>query len=372
VVHEQNARGVSDHLTVSEAMIPRERCAVEDETVGQLAERVAHGPNGPVLVLDSEGELIGQVRMRFLVQAMMAGAGANTEPLDGVIARRAAGRAAVIAEPEMSLSAAREAMLTSGADHVRVERDGILLGIVPRVVLLAFTYEAPDGLPLPPRELTRLVMGDVPRVTSRESFIEGGVLAASWIASIMRAHGYEVEDLRALLDFGCGCGRVIRHWQHLKDAQVFGTDYDPRMVEWCAANLPFARFSINEPEPGLPFSDGSLDFAYALSVFTHLPERLQVPWVEELTRVLAPGGALLVTLHGKSFLHDLDDSERRAFAAGEIVVHNPERVGEQVCAAFHPQRYVRETFAAGLDVAALIPNAAVGMGQDVVLLRKPV
>ena len=73
---------------------------------------------------------------------------------------------------------------------------------------------------------------------------------------------------------------------------------------------------------------------YALSIFTHLDADLQVPWMEELTRVVKPGGVLLATFHGRSrveYMRTEGQYERIApgFEAGELVVIASERAGQQ-------------------------------------------
>ena len=174
-----------------------------------------------------------------------------------------------------------------------------------------------------------------------------------------------------MLDFGCGCGRVIRHWKDANATTICGSDYNPLLVDWCRDNLGFAEFNVNELTPGLPHKDGRFDFIYALSVFTHLPEELQQPWMAELERVLAPGGTLLITLHGLSRVGRLDADQRERFLAGELVVSKPAEAGTNECSVYHPERYVYEQLSNDLEVTAFLPEAARGMQQDVVLLSKP-
>ena len=62
-----------------------------------------------------------------------------------------------------------------------------------------------------------------------------------------------------MLDFGCGCGRVMRWWKDLESTRLHGTDYNPYLVAWCRQNLPFAEFSVNGLEAGLDLPDGHFD-----------------------------------------------------------------------------------------------------------------
>ncbi|HKI92810.1 MAG TPA: methyltransferase domain-containing protein, partial [Gaiellaceae bacterium] len=144
-----------------------------------------------------------------------------------------------------------------------------------------------------------------------------------------------------------------------------------RAIAWCRENLSFARFEQNGLEPPLAFSDESFDLVYALSVFTHLTAELQLAWRDELRRVLRPGGHLLVTTHGRSYLPRLVGDERKRFEAGELVVRWGEVAGSNLCSAYHPERYLHETFAEGFELVRLEPEGARGNPtQDLVLLRR--
>jgi SAM-dependent methyltransferase len=227
---------------------------------------------------------------------------------------------------------------------------------------------ADDGLPVPPPALIVRVAG----TADTAWFLEGGRLGADAIRSALERNGARIEDLHALLDFGCGCGRVTRRWAGLGGVDVRGTDRDERAAEWCRANLPFATFERNALEPPLVFDDASFDLVYALSVLTHLPEALQRPWLTELHRVLRRGGWLIVSVHGAHYLPRLDAAERARFAAGELVVRWEDAAGSNLCAAYHPRPYVeRELLAPGFELAEFVEEGAKGNPfQDLYVLRK--
>jgi len=154
---------------------------------------------------------------------------------------------------------------------------------------------------------------------------------------------------------------------------VFGTDYSPTLVQWCRQHLPSVDVSVNRLAPPLAYKDAEFDLVYALSVFTHLTEDLQVPWINELSRVLKPGGNILLSTHGESYSHRLNEVERSQFASGRLVVKNNVKApGSNTCAAYHPPAYVRDELARGLDVVEHVPEGAKGNPhQDLYVLRKP-
>src|SRR6185436_12648401 len=206
-------------------------------------------------------------------------------------------------------------------------------------------HGVPDGLPLPPAHLRILVAG----TPDAGWFIEGGRLGAGSIRAVLERNGIPLEQTLPLLDFGCGCGRVLRHFASA-GAGVHGTDFNPALVDWCRRHLPFGRFSTNGLEPPLPIADGSFGLIYALSVFTHLPGPLQTAWMTELRRVLRPGGLLVITTHGTHYLGTLSPAARDRFAAGEMIIRRDDEPGENVCGAYHPESYVREQLARGFAV----------------------
>ena len=218
-----------------------------------------------------------------------------------------------------------------------------------------------DGLPLPPRRLMVRVAG----TADADWFLRGGRAGYDAIA----AH-VDLEQVRDVLDFGCGCGRVTRYFgEH--SGRVSGSDVNGEAVDWCRANLRFAQFETNGLAPPLAHADESFDLVYALSVFTHLTDDLQLAWRDELRRVLRPGGRLLITTHGRSYVPRLDDGERERFERGDLVVRWGEVAGSNLCSAYHPERYLRDTFAEGFAFLELEAEGARGNPtQDLVLLQK--
>ena len=224
-----------------------------------------------------------------------------------------------------------------------------------------------DGFPAPPARLIVLVTGSADTAW----YTEGGRSGAGSICQILREAGITVGDFRSILDFGCGCGRVIRHWRPLTSATLSGTDCNLKLIEWCRRNLPFAQFQSNTLEPRLNYADHQFEFAYALSVLTHTPEDLQQPWMHELWRILRPGGYLLITTQGDEYLSKLDDAERARYTQGRIVVRYREAAGTNLCSVYHPDSYVRERLAGNFTLVASHPRGATGNGnQDMYLLRR--
>ena len=228
---------------------------------------------------------------------------------------------------------------------------------------------AADGLPVPPARL-RVQAG--PRHADAQFFLRSGNAHAELIRELLAEAGTSVDSLGALLDWGCGCGRVLRHWSSLPNTDVYGCDINPRMVDWCRDNLAFAEVELNAVAPPLSYADASFGLMYAFSVMTHLPEELQHAWMKESLRVLRPGGYLLITTLGEYYLsrNRLSDAEQRRFLDGEVVVLYEGSPGTSLCSAYHPPEYVQRELAADFELVTFRPAADEGR-HDIHLLRKP-
>ena len=84
----------------------------------------------------------------------------------------------------------------------------------------------------------------------------------------------------------------------LSRARWHGCDPNEPAIEWAAENLPGIEFFVNGNAPPLPLADGSLDMAYAISIWSHFAPELGLRWFEEMHRLIRPGGHLVCTTHG--------------------------------------------------------------------------
>ncbi len=225
---------------------------------------------------------------------------------------------------------------------------------------------APDGLPIPPKNLVYAVAG---RIDSEQFWIDGAAHARN-IATTFAAYGVVLAEQGTILDWGCGCGRVIRHWSDMSGPAIFGSDYNPQLVGWCQQNLPFADVRKNELDPPLPFESDTFDALFAISVLTHLNADRQPRWLSEVARVLKPGGTAMLTVHGDNAAHQLPPRDHAQYAAGELVVQASKNAGENVCSAYHPPAYVDTMFTRYFDVLGTVATPLRGSVQDAVMVRR--
>ncbi len=229
-------------------------------------------------------------------------------------------------------------------------------------------YTPPDGLPMPPAKLRIRVIHE----SDPASFYEGGRLGADVIRTHVEHHR-PLGDFVGMLDFGCGCGRIARHWRNLHGPTVSGCDCHAPAVEWCQQNLRFMHAAVNELAPPLPYRGDCFDLVYAISVFTHLSEPMQHAWMAEMRRVLSPGGLLVFSTKGDEHATELTKPGRpglEAYSAGRLVVVDIEMEGSNLCAAYHPHEWVVNELLEGFELLEFAPGGAKMSGnQDLYVAR---
>jgi SAM-dependent methyltransferase len=93
-------------------------------------------------------------------------------------------------------------------------------------------------------------------------------------------------------DVGCGPGRVTAHLDGL-GLDAFGIDLSPRMIAVARADHPSLRFEVGSMT-ALDLADGALAGVVAWYSIIHFPPEALPAVFAELSRVLAPGGRLLL------------------------------------------------------------------------------
>src|SRR5216110_3821012 len=112
---------------------------------------------------------------------------------------------------------------------------------------------------------------------------------------LIRPGAFDVRGCKRILDAACGNGRyskfLLKHAD--KDALLTSFDLSPKMLLRAKARLRNPRVTHAVADlTRLPYADGTFDAVVCGWVLEHLPDPL--PGLRELSRVLAPGGKLLL------------------------------------------------------------------------------
>lgn len=187
----------------------------------------------------------------------------------------------------------------------------------------------------------------------------------------------QIEDFHCILDFGCGCGRVLRHFRSLAEGrELHGTDIDPEAVAWCRENLgSFAALEVSGDEPPLPYPDARFDFVFAISVFSHLPEDRQRVWLAELQRVLRPGGLLIASVHGEALLLAPDQAEAREALRRDGILYTvgggTPGLPAYYQTTYHAREYLQREWARYFEIVD-VQERGINNQQDAVLCRRSI
>jgi SAM-dependent methyltransferase len=252
------------------------------------------------------------------------------------------------------------------------------------------------------RDVTDRVKGETDKALPphRLRFVGNGdfkAIGEDVLRELIELGGLQPTD--AVLDIGCGIGRIaIPLIGYLSDGGRYsGFDIVPKAITWCTSHItkvhPEFTFTLvdlgntlyrksEKSDAGsfrFPYADGSFDFAFATSLYTHLMPNSMANYVAEMGRVLKPGGTSFTTWF---LLNDEIRGRLKHRLAplnfpwdyGSYAVDN-KRVPEAATA--YDEALVRETFShAGLQIQEPINFSSWNggpfprPGQDIIIATK--
>ncbi len=227
------------------------------------------------------------------------------------------------------------------------------------------------SMPVPRVELISRVSGG-PDVAS---FFWSGRESVRELRRTLAIADRELESFESILDFGCGCGRMLLWLEELGRArELHGTDIDAEAVAWCQAHTPYAKIGLNGAEPPLRYPDGAFDLVFNHSVFTHIDRSRQDVWLSELHRVTRPGALLVLSTHGETAIPDgagelRNRLERDGIAFIDNSVSRELSLPAWYQTTFHAPWYVFEHWARWFAIRGYVPGGDLGY-QDQVLLER--
>jgi SAM-dependent methyltransferase len=226
------------------------------------------------------------------------------------------------------------------------------------------------ALPLPPADLATRI-GTVDGADPLQFYLEEGARLRRVIDEMLPAN-WDWSHKR-VLDFGCGSGRVLRHFvREADDGTFWGCDIDRASIDWDEGNLsPPFRFFQNGIAPPIPLAAGSLDLIWAMSVFTHIAD-LWSDWLVEMHRLLAPGGILVASFLGEGMWEPLVGEPYREDEVGIAALHHWEGPDAWV---FHSEWWLREHWGRAFDVLTVrrpprAPNGAPQITHSYIALSR--
>ena len=140
------------------------------------------------------------------------------------------------------------------------------------------------------------VMGYLPdgRPWQEDDFYASG--AIEWEAIERRWQRFGLARDRQILDLGCGAGRLTAQMARTFP-KVVGVDVSREQIELArraVADAPAeAAFHLSDGSK-IPLTDEAVDHVFSANVFQHLEQQVTETLIDEVSRVLAPGGTAML------------------------------------------------------------------------------
>jgi SAM-dependent methyltransferase len=244
---------------------------------------IAQGDEPAELVVTADGEVVGAVRAQEFRADL----------------NRRCGFHLAFARPLGHVKEVRVAFAGAGVELSNSPFDFRHRLTAPSEAELAWT----QGLETPPVDQMRLIGSD-----TLEIFVAQGARTATVLRDHVAEFFGDIRPEHRILDFGCGVGRSLLPMSRRYAARWFGSDVNDRAIAYLQRAAPEVKTFVNAYDPPLPVADESFDCVISISIWTHLPIGLQLPWLAEIRRVLRRGGLALISTSG---LHVMDVRRKR-------------------------------------------------------------
>lgn len=255
-----------------------------------------------------------------------------------------------------------------------------------------YFIRALSGLRHLPKYSIRVVSNGVNQQFGGKVFAKYGRL----LANILHENtGFERNA--EILEIGCGCGRVaLGLMPLLDDGKYTGMEINRASVEACHQNsaLRAKRFKFDlldvynrEYNPTgtlqadcytLPYSDGQFNVVFLVSVFTHMLEKDVTKYIQEISRVLHPGGYCMLTAFLVDYGKVFKDAEI-SFSFTDGASHLRSEAIPEMAVGYYLKFFETEFGKQGMDLTAKLPGSwrstaevesTSGFAQDILFFRK--
>ena len=201
-----------------------------------------------------------------------------------------------------------------------------------------------------------------------------------------------------ILDVGCGVGRMAYALTHyLNDAGRYeGFDILADLITWAQTEIstrfPYFQFhqvpiynkfynpegTVSTLDFEFPYADAEFDFVFLTSVFTHMQAPEIRHYLEQIQRVLKPGGRCLCTCflinEETDALHKAGKCNREfTYPLGEAMVNNPDM--PEAAIAFPQEAFLAWARECGFTISGIFGGNWCGRDdhlsyQDILLLER--
>jgi SAM-dependent methyltransferase len=227
-------------------------------------------------------------------------------------------------------------------------------------------------MPTPPIKLIARVDGSA----SPEFYLLKGAQNYREFLRLIEKHS-EISNISTLLDWGCGSGRLTGFFlKYSGIPDIHGCDIDAEAAQWANEHFPQGTFRAIPPHPPTSYNENQFDLIVSFSVLTHLDRENQNAWLEEMRRILRPGGLFIATVHGvkaaqvllpksdvETLRRDGVHDAMRDTVLGGVAPDDYYR------ASFQTQDYIRQKWSRFFEIVEIVEQGA-SCYHDIVVMRK--
>lgn len=133
-------------------------------------------------------------------------------------------------------------------------------------------------------------------------YMESALRTFDVYRQLIDAHCGGFANVRSVLDFGSGYGRVTRSLvQRMPRERIWVADIYPGAMAW-QQRLFGVNTVLSAKDPDRFALDEEFSLVFVGSVFSHLPDTLFQRWLKRLYRLVARDGILAFSVHGEQIL----------------------------------------------------------------------
>ena len=232
------------------------------------------------------------------------------------------------------------------------------------------------GVKVPPAWLIQAFTGAL----DTDDHIESGKRSADFYVDLYNRYCGDFNDVERVLDFGCGCGRVLSYMPSGGNARYFGVDLRDDALEWLRETMPEGTFVVGTAMPPVDIGVEDFDLIYSVSVLTHLTQEQEGAWLDEWHRLLKDGGYLIATFRAEDWVEQFayenqKGAIRREWRDNDGFCYQKHRYWEGIfpeyySGTYQTVEYVRSEWGRRFEILDILPAADTPNEQNTAIMRK--
>jgi SAM-dependent methyltransferase len=144
-----------------------------------------------------------------------------------------------------------------------------------------------------------------PEYWSMAHYLGTGMEAVRLIKNSLALINRTPEDVKDILDFPCGYGRVLRHMKvGFPDSNIVGSEIFQSCLDFCSDQFKIDTF-LSDKNFNIR-SERNFDVIWCGSLFTHITSTRFDKLIQFFESQLKENGIMIFTLHGRFSRHNID------------------------------------------------------------------